>query len=146
MAQSEPTDERHPMRLVVLRTGLTPDLLRAWEKRYGVVTPVRSHGGQRMYSDADVERLSLLARAVKGGRAIGQVAKLPLRELQRIVEKDAIALSVIPAPVSTIASESRESIHAAALAAVANLILGNREEDDQSAVNGTAGPSGAGGR
>ena len=106
------------MRLVVLRTGLTPDLLRAWEKRYGVVTPVRSHGGQRLYSDADVERLSLLARAVKGGRAIGQIAKLPLRELQRIVEKDAIALSVIAAPVSAIASESRESIHAAALAAV----------------------------
>jgi DNA-binding transcriptional MerR regulator/methylmalonyl-CoA mutase cobalamin-binding subunit len=116
--QSKPTDERHPMRLVVLRTGLTPDLLRAWEKRYGVVTPIRSHGGQRLYSDADVERLSLLARAVKGGRAIGQIAKLPLRELQRIVEKDAIALSVIPAPVSAIASESRESIHAAALAAV----------------------------
>jgi DNA-binding transcriptional MerR regulator/methylmalonyl-CoA mutase cobalamin-binding subunit len=120
MPQSEPTDERHPMRLVVLRTGLTPDLLRAWEKRYGVVTPVRSHGGQRLYSDADVERLSLLARAVKGGRAIGQIAKLPLRELQRIVEKDAIALSVIAAPASAIAiaSESRESIHAAALAAV----------------------------
>jgi DNA-binding transcriptional MerR regulator/methylmalonyl-CoA mutase cobalamin-binding subunit len=106
------------MRLVVLRTGLTPDLLRAWEKRYGVVTPVRSRGGQRLYSDADVERLSMLARAVKGGRAIGQIAKLPMRELQRIVERDAIALSVLPAPVSAIASESRESIHAAALAAV----------------------------
>jgi hypothetical protein len=58
--QSKPTDERHPMRLVVLRTGLTPDLLRAWEKRYGVVTPIRSRGGQRLYSDADVERLSQL--------------------------------------------------------------------------------------
>ena len=51
--------DRHAMRLVILRTGLTADLLRAWEKRYGAVTPMRSHGGQRLYSDADVERLWL---------------------------------------------------------------------------------------
>src|SRR6188768_2142134 len=81
----------HPMRLVAARTGLTPDLLRAWEKRYGAVAPVRSSGGQRLYSDADVERLSLLARAVEGGRAIGQIANLPLDELQGIVERDARA-------------------------------------------------------
>ena len=118
LPQSKPTDERHPMRLVVLRTGLTPDLLRAWEKRYGVVVPIRSRGGQRLYSDADVERLSLLARAVNGGRAIGQIAKLPLRELQRIVDKDASALDVIRAPASAMASESRESIQAEALAAI----------------------------
>jgi methanogenic corrinoid protein MtbC1 len=106
------------MRRVVLLTGLKPDLLRAWEKRYGVVTPARSHGGQRLYSDADVERLTLLTRAIKGGRFIGEVAKLPLRELQRIVEKDASDLNVIPASVSGDASESHDSIHAAALAAV----------------------------
>jgi methanogenic corrinoid protein MtbC1 len=116
--QSTPTDERHPMRLVVLRTGLTPDLLRAWEKRYGAVVPTRSRGGQRLYSDADVERLSLLAQAVNGGRAIGQIARLPLRELQRIVDKDASSLRVIPASASAVASESRESIQAEALAAV----------------------------
>jgi len=32
---------RHPIRVVSRRTGLTPALLRAWEKRYGVVTPSR---------------------------------------------------------------------------------------------------------
>jgi len=71
--------QRHPMRIVVLRTGLTPDLLRVWEKRYGVVSPIRSDGGQRLYSDEDVERLSLLTRAVDGGRAISEMAKLPPR-------------------------------------------------------------------
>ena len=64
MQKSEAGVEWHPMRLVVLRTGLSPDLLRSWEKRYGAVQPDRSPGGQRMYSAADVERLSLLARAV----------------------------------------------------------------------------------
>src|SRR6188472_3975547 len=103
----------HPMRLVAVRTGLTPDLLRAWEKRYGAVAPVRSSGGQRLYSDADVERLSLLARAVEGGRAIGQIANLPLDELQGIVERDARARQ--PSPSSVTAAESRESIQAEAL-------------------------------
>jgi len=78
----------HPMRVVSQRTGLTPDLLRAWEKRYGAVAPVRSAGGQRHYTDADVERLRLLVRALKGGRQIGQVARLPERELLSIVEAD----------------------------------------------------------
>ena len=104
------------MRLVAVRTGLTPDLLRAWEKRYGAVAPVRSPGGQRLYSDADVERLLLLARAVQGGRAIGQIAKLPLIELQGIVASDARARQTSPASVT--AAESGESTQPDAPAAV----------------------------
>lgn len=104
------------MRIVAQRTGLTPDLLRAWEKRYAVVAPSRSEGGQRLYSDADVERLTLLMRAVNGGRAIGQVAKLPLRELRAIVERDEKALRA--APAAAVALEARESVLAAALLAV----------------------------
>ena len=78
----------HPMRVVAHRTGLTPDLLRAWEKRYGAVQPVRSAGGQRHYTDADVERLRLLVRATKGGRQIGQVAGLGQDELLALVKAD----------------------------------------------------------
>ena len=106
------------MRVVVLRTGLTPDLLRAWERRYGVVAPIRSEGGQRLYSDEDVERLLLLTRAVSGGRAISQVAKLPLPALKGIIEKDAHAVRVTAAPAQATSSESRESVYDAALAAV----------------------------
>lgn len=73
------------MRLVVERTGLTPDVLRAWERRYGVVTPGRSPGGQRWYSEADVQRLRLLARAVEGGRNIASVAHLDSETLAVIV-------------------------------------------------------------
>ena len=50
------------------------ELSTAWEKRYAVVTPVRTAVGRRLYSDADVERLQLLARATLTGRTIGQVA------------------------------------------------------------------------
>ena len=61
---------RHPIRVVAKRTGLTPALLRAWEKGYNVVEPIRTEGGQRLFSDEDVTRLSLLRRAVEEGRNI----------------------------------------------------------------------------
>lgn len=78
----------HSVRVVARRTGLTPDLLRAWERRYGAVKPVRSAGGQRHYSDADIERLQLLVQATAAGRAIGQVASLDTAELQALVAAD----------------------------------------------------------
>ena len=88
----------HPMRVVAQRTGLTPDLLRAWEKRYGAVKPVRSPGGQRHYTDADVERLQLLVRATRNGRQISQVAGLPNDELNKVIESDERAAALDRAP------------------------------------------------
>lgn len=84
-----PTPSLHSVRVVAKRTGLTPDLLRAWEKRYGAVEPQRTDGGQRNYSDADIERLRLLVSAVAAGRQIGQVARLPNDQLRALVAADA---------------------------------------------------------
>ena len=93
----------HSVRVVARRTGLTPDLLRAWERRYGVVQPTRTAGGQRNYSDADIERLILLVRATSAGRQIGQVAELDNEELIRMTAADVAAL---PAPQTLAASGS----------------------------------------
>jgi len=49
--------------VVARRTGLSADVLRAWEKRYGMLKPARASGGRRLYSDADIEYLRLLRRA-----------------------------------------------------------------------------------
>lgn len=106
----------HPMRVVSLRTGLTPDLLRAWEKRYGAVAPVRSAGGQRHYSDADVERLTLLVRATQGGRQIGQVAPLDNDALLKVIEADERAAALNRAP--SIDGPAPESFLSRALMAV----------------------------
>ena len=100
MTDSNASSMLHPMRVVAQRTGLTPDLLRAWEKRYGAVSPVRSAGGQRHYTDADVERLALLVRATRGGRQIGQVAALPNAELAKVIEADERAAALNRAPSS----------------------------------------------
>lgn len=76
------------MRLVSERTGLSPDVLRAWERRYRVVTPDRSPGGQRWYTEADVARLRLLARAVEAGRSISTVAALSDDGLADVVRSE----------------------------------------------------------
>lgn len=88
---------RHPIRVVADRTGLSLDVLRVWERRYGVVAPERGDDGQRLYSDAEVERLRLLRRAVEGGRSIGRVARLGTEELGELVREDEAA-RVVPAP------------------------------------------------
>ena len=85
---TDPNEPRHPVRLAAQRSGLTPHVLRAWERRYRVVTPVRSEGGQRLYSDLDVERLRLLRRLTGLGHSISQLAKLPNDELERTLREE----------------------------------------------------------
>lgn len=89
---------RYPVRLVAVRTGLTPHVLRAWERRYGVVAPVRSEGGQRLYSQLDIERLRLLHHLTERGHAIGRIASLPLEALVRLDEEITAASPPAPAP------------------------------------------------
>ncbi|HEV2735127.1 MAG TPA: cobalamin-dependent protein [Longimicrobiaceae bacterium] len=88
---------RHPIRVVADRTGLSLDVLRVWERRYAVVSPGRAEDGQRLYSDADVDRLRLLRRATDAGRSIGRVAKLATEELAELVrEDDAARVVAVP--------------------------------------------------
>jgi methanogenic corrinoid protein MtbC1 len=80
-----PAHDAFPLRTVATCTGLTPDVIRAWEKRYGVVAPVRGARGARLYSSADIAHLRLLARVVGAGRAIGDVASLSRSALEQLV-------------------------------------------------------------
>lgn len=73
----------YPLRTAARLTGLSPELLRAWERRHGVVEPARTPGGTRRYSAEDLERLRLVKAAVDAGQRIGQVARLDLEELKR---------------------------------------------------------------
>ena len=86
-----PAHEAFPLRTVAARTGLTPDLIRAWEKRYGVVAPIRGARGARLYSSADIAHLRLLAHVVGGGRAIGDVARLSRPALEQLAAHRALA-------------------------------------------------------
>jgi methanogenic corrinoid protein MtbC1 len=63
------------LKAVVQQTGLKPDTLRAWERRYGLPLPERSAGGHRLYSQRDISILKwLIARQREGlsiKRAVG---------------------------------------------------------------------------
>jgi len=60
------------------RTGVSPELLRAWEQRYGLLEPARTAGGFRLYSAADEARVQRMQRLVSGGLAAAQAAHLIL--------------------------------------------------------------------
>jgi MerR family transcriptional regulator, light-induced transcriptional regulator len=91
MDREEHQGSRHPIGVVAQRTGLTLETLRAWERRYAAVRPARTDGQQRLYTDADVERLQLLRGATQAGWGIGRVAGLPTCELRELVPGSAAA-------------------------------------------------------
>lgn len=100
--------------MVIKRTGLTADLLRAWERRYGAVKPQRSAGGQRLYSDDDIDRLGLLRRATAAGHSIGEVARLDAAALEALLESPS-------RPEGRAPDDAVEAIVASALAAAERL-------------------------
>ena len=75
---------RYPIRVVAERTGLTPAAIRAWERRYAIVAPSRSDGAQRLYSDADVERLRLVTRLSAEGYSLADLARRSTAVLTRL--------------------------------------------------------------
>ncbi len=81
----------YPIRAVSKQTGISIETLRAWERRYQVVTPQRNERG-RLFTEADVQRLRLLRQVVEQGHAIGQLAALTNEELRSLsVQPDEFA-------------------------------------------------------
>ena len=84
----------YPIRAVSKLTGITIDNLRAWERRYQAIKPSRNDR-ERLYDDADVQRLILLRQAVDRGHAIRKLAALSNPELEQINARS-VALSASP--------------------------------------------------
>jgi DNA-binding transcriptional MerR regulator len=64
------------LKVVVAETGIKPDTLRAWEKRYGLPTPKRTKGGHRLYSAYDIEVVKWLMQRQEEGLTISRAVKL----------------------------------------------------------------------
>jgi DNA-binding transcriptional MerR regulator len=58
------------------RVGVSPELLRAWETRYGLVDPERTSGGLRLYSDEDGRRVQAMKDQLARGLAASEAARL----------------------------------------------------------------------
>lgn len=63
------------------RSGVRPELLRAWERRYGLLSPERSAGGFRLYGPADEERVRTMRRNLARGYSAAVAARMALQEM-----------------------------------------------------------------
>ena len=61
------------------RSGVSPELLRAWERRYGLLQPARSAGGLRLYSQDDLGRVRAMQQHLAEGFAAAEAAVLAIR-------------------------------------------------------------------
>ena len=89
MARPRPSHPEltYPLRSAARLTGLSPALLRAWERRHAAVAPLRTPGGTRRYRASDLERLRLLRAAVAAGHRIGGVAALSDAQLAELASE-----------------------------------------------------------
>jgi MerR family transcriptional regulator, light-induced transcriptional regulator len=71
------------------RVGVSAELLRAWERRYGLLEPERSAGGFRLYGEADEARVRLMQEHLDSGVSAAQAARLALAGERAASEDDA---------------------------------------------------------
>lgn len=77
-----------PIGTVERETGLSKDVLRVWERRYGFPNPERDAHGDRVYSSVQVRRLRLLKRLMDAGHRPGRIVCLAEADLQKLLAND----------------------------------------------------------
>jgi len=74
MTEAETEKGPFKMRTITRLTEFSPELLRAWERRHGLLRPMRGSGGHRMYTDEDLAVLLRVKTLIAEGRSIGEIA------------------------------------------------------------------------
>lgn len=123
----------YPIRAVAKITGISPETLRAWERRYQAVVPERTGRG-RQYGPEQIERLGRLNRLVRKGHAIGSIAGLPDDQLDAL---DAVPAH--PAAVAATAPTPSADMLAPVLAAI-DLFDATRAGDELSRLAAVLAP------
>ena len=87
---------------VARATGLSPDTLRVWQKRYGFPVPQRKSSGHRLYSSADVRRLRRISEALARGHRPGHVVALSPPRLESLLQQTSspVASAAPPTPLA----------------------------------------------
>ena len=62
------------------RVGVTPEVLRAWERRYGILSPTRTDGGFRLYGEDDERRIRRMLQHLEQGLSAAEAARLARAE------------------------------------------------------------------
>ena len=73
MDSSAANEGQYPIRTVASLTGVNPITLRAWERRYGLIKPIRTPKGHRLYTQNDIDLIQRVVELLDKGISIGQV-------------------------------------------------------------------------
>ena len=79
-------------------TGLSTHVIRAWERRYGLVTPIRGANRYRLYNDEDVRLFRYLKTQVDQGTSIGELAEIGKEKLLEQIQREFVETQVAPPP------------------------------------------------
>lgn len=82
-----PADSLLSISAVERDTGLSKDVLRKWEARYGFPVPSRDENGERVYPGAQVDRLRLVKRLLDSGLRPSGVVGQPPEVLSDLLER-----------------------------------------------------------
>jgi DNA-binding transcriptional MerR regulator len=96
------------------RVGVSDHVLRAWENRYGLLTPIRSAGGFRLYSEDDERRVRLMLSQLAQGLSAAQAASAALADESKaaLPEDAGPGGPSVPSPEGDAAAVFRESLDA----------------------------------
>lgn len=73
---SDQTQEYFPIRQLAEKTHVGTSTLRAWERRYGLLTPARTPKGHRLYRHSDIQRVLKILDLLQDGHSLPNIAEL----------------------------------------------------------------------
>ncbi len=91
-------NESFSIRQVIELTGISEFTLRGWESRYKAFKPKRSSTGRRLYCLEDIQKARLLQGLLDKGYKIGNIAKLSLSDLEKILPQQEVSASLSNSP------------------------------------------------
>ncbi len=86
-------------------TGLSTHVIRAWERRYGLVTPTRGANRYRLYNDEDVRLFRYLKSKIDEGVSIGELAEIGREKLLQQAEREYVSSPVEPPPSENLVTD-----------------------------------------
>lgn len=95
------TETHYAISRIERETGISKDVLRMWERRYGFPMPIRSDNGERLYAMTELERLLLIKRLMDLGHRPGRLMKVTNEQL----------IQMLAAPVALVASPTTHEVN-----------------------------------
>lgn len=86
MKTDQENQGKYNMKAVSTMVGILPGTIRAWERRYQMIAPIRNEAGHRLYSDNHVRKLKWLVQKVNDGFTISQAVSLLEKESKEVIQ------------------------------------------------------------